>query len=275
MAYHIDHVFADMSTLLLLVATHFLPSSNEATSIAHSPSLVSAVGTYLCHSDPSVRRCGMLVAEVVASRAGKTLNFDDWEGDNDGRDWARRLRELCSHRDIDFEPSPLHENGVQVNDGEPGASLTTEIKSTTTARQDLTTGAAAPSQHIADYDSDDSLTGYASRSSSRSPSPTPSELQEIEKDPTLHVGRKKIPRPVYLGQLGELVRSSGVGSSEENQEADRIEMAINIGEELIRRKRDYGTELGKFDLVCHNISSHLTSSGKRRQSCLRIYFPQQ
>ena len=31
-------------------------------------------------------------------------------------------------------------------------------------------------------------------------------------------------------------------------EADRIEMALNCGEELIRRKREYGTELGMFML---------------------------
>ncbi|KAF8559524.1 hypothetical protein OG21DRAFT_1452656 [Imleria badia] len=233
-----------ISTLLLLVVTHFPPSSNEVASIALSPSLVSAVGAYISHLDANVRRCGMLIAEVVASRVGKNLDFDDWEGDDDGTVWARRLRQLCSQRDIDFEP--LHEdNVVRGDDGEPGPSLTTELKSMTAARQASIAGTSKPAQDVADYDSDDSLTGYTSPSSSRSPSPTPTELQEIEKDPTLHVGRKKIPRPVYLAQLGELVRNSGVGSSEEGQEADKIEMAINIGEGLIRRKRDYGTELAE------------------------------
>ncbi|KAF8448015.1 telomere length regulation protein-domain-containing protein [Boletus edulis BED1] len=239
---HIKHSLLSrhqyLSTLLLLVVTHFPQSSNEVASIALSPSLVSAVGGYISHPDASVRRCGMLVAEVVASRVDKNLNFDDWEGDDDGKVWARRLRQLCSQRDIDFEPS--HEDdGVQGDDAEPGPSPATEVTLMTAARQPIA------ETRVADYDSDDSLTGYASPSSSRSPSPTPSELQEIEKDPTLHVGRKKIPRPVYLAQLGELVRNSGVVSSEENQEADRIEMAINMGEELIRRKHDYGTELAE------------------------------
>ncbi|KAH0830519.1 telomere length regulation protein-domain-containing protein [Lanmaoa asiatica] len=227
---HIKHSLLSrhqyISTLLLLVVTHFPPSSNEVTSVALSPSLFSAVGVYIGHPDASVRRCGMLVAEVVASRVGKNLNFDDWEGDDDGRVWARRLRQLCSQRDFDFE-SLDEDDAVQAT------------------RKGSATGTDMPAQRIDDYDSDDSLTGYASPSSSRSPSPTPSELQEIEKDPTLHVGQKKIPRPVYLAQLGELVRSSGVGFSEENQQADKIEMAINIGEELIRRKRDYGTELAE------------------------------
>lgn len=250
-ACHVEDMFSDISTLLLLVVTHFPLSSNEVTSAALSPALVSAVGAYITHPDASVRRCGMLVAEVVASRVGKNLNFDDWEGDDDGRVWARHLRQLCSQRDIDFEP--LHEDDtVQANDGKPGRDLTAEVMSMSAARQGSVAGIGTLAQCIADYDSDDSLTGYASPSSSRSPSPTPSELQEIEKDPTLRIGQKKIPRPVYLAQLGELVRNGGVGSSQEDQEADRIEMAMDIGEELIRRKRDYGTELGEFSLTRHN-----------------------
>lgn len=242
-------MFSVISTLLLLVVSHFPQYSNEVTSVALSPSLVSAVGAYITHPDASVRRCGMLVAEVVASRAGKNLNFDDWEGDDDGRVWARRVRQLCSQRDIDFEP--FHEDDtIRGNDGEPG-DLTTGVTLMTATRQGSVAGTGIPARGIVDYDSDDSLTGYASPSHSRTPSPTPSELQEIEKDPTLHTGRKKIPRPVYLAQLGELVRNSGVASSEEDQEADKIEIAMNIGEELIRRKRDYGTELRKSSLTCN------------------------
>lgn len=252
-AHDIENMFSDISTLLLLVVIHFPSSSNEVTSVALSPSLVSAVGAYISHPDASVRRCGMLVAEVMANRVGKNLNFDDWEGNDDGRVWARHLRQLCFQRDIDFEP--LHDDdAVQGNDGAPGRNLTAEVMSTTTVGQGSIAGTGLLAQRTADYDSDDSLTGYASPSSSRSLSPTPSELQEIEKDPTLRVGQKKIPRPVYLAQLGELVRNSGVRSSEQDQEVDRIEMAINVGEELIRKKCDYGTELGKLNLTRHDTS---------------------
>ena len=250
-AHRIDNMFSDISTLLLLVVTYFPQPSNEVTSVALSPSLISAIGAYISHPDASVRRCGMLVAEVVASKVGKNLIFDDWEGDDDGRVWARRVRQLCSQRDIDFEPW-YEDDAVPGNNGEPGRNLTTEVTPMTATRQGSVSGTGMPAQSVVGYDSDDSLTGYASPSSSRSPSPTPSELQEIEKDPTLHVGRKKIPRPVYLAQLGELVRNSGIRSSEEDQEADKIEMAIKIGEELIRRKRDYGTELCKSSLARRN-----------------------
>jgi telomere length regulation protein len=97
------------------------------------------------------------------------------------------------------------------------------------------------------HDSDDSLTGYASPPSSRTPSPTPSELAEIERDPTLRVGRAKISRPVYLAQLGEMIRgTSGLKTDQENQEAEKIEIALDVAEELIRRRRGYGTELGRL-----------------------------
>jgi telomere length regulation protein len=102
-----------------------------------------------------------------------------------------------------------------------------------------------PSVVLSDgHDSDDSLTGYASQSSSRSPSP--SELAEIERDPTLRVGRTKVSPPVYLAQLGEMIRGpSGLKTDQENQEAERIEIALDVAEELIRRRRGYGTELGR------------------------------
>jgi hypothetical protein len=63
------------------------------------------------------------------------------------------------------------------------------------------------------------------------------------------VTAKKVARPVYLKQLGDLLRSSGgKTSSDDPHEADKIEMGLNCAEELIRKKRDYGTELGMFTL---------------------------
>ncbi|KIK95305.1 hypothetical protein PAXRUDRAFT_140993 [Paxillus rubicundulus Ve08.2h10] len=247
---HITHSLLSrhqyISMLLVLVVTHFRPSSEEVTSLAHLPAFISAVGTYISHLDGSVRRCGMLVAEVVATRAGKNLDFGGWEGDEDGKEWARNLRQLCSQRDVDFEP--LQEDGAARGDHEEQERGVVPEEITRTDVRQEPVGAPAGPAIRADpgYDSDDSLTGYASPSSARSVSPTPSELGEIEKDPTLRIGVKRIPRPVYLAQLGEFVRSSsGLKSSEESQEADKIEMSLNVGEELIRRKRDYGTELAE------------------------------
>jgi telomere length regulation protein len=69
---------------------------------------------------------------------------------------------------------------------------------------------------------------------------------EMEKDPTLNIAMKKVPRPVYLAQLGDLLRGGGSKTGPDDpHEADRIEMALNCAEELVRRKKGYGSELGK------------------------------
>ncbi|KAG6866094.1 hypothetical protein C0991_008846 [Blastosporella zonata] len=221
-----------MTSLLLIAISYLSPSSEVATTVSLSPLFISGIGLYVGHLDPSVRRCGMLAAEVVAQRAGKKLDFGDWDGDDAGKPWARELRELIEERDIDAKlsdiesPESIHAENVEEIIA-PGATTRATFSGTPDG-----------------YDSDDSITGYASPSSSRSASPTPSELDSIEKDPTLNVGTKKVPRPVYLVQLGDLLRSTGgAKSSTEPHDADKIEMALTCAEELIRKKKDYGTEL--------------------------------
>ena len=184
----------------------------------------------------------MLLAEEVATLAGKNLDFGDWEGVDADRTWARSLRVLIKERDVDakdVEPS-AGERLEFSKHGEP-SPVETNPAFPTTSRHSVRVGS------VAEPDSDDdSIQGYASEEDSdRVPSPTPSELEDIEKDPTLNVGTKRIPKPVYLAQLGELIRSTNAGlKTAENDEPDKIEMALNCGEELIRRKRNFGVELG-------------------------------
>jgi telomere length regulation protein len=181
----------------------------------------------------------MLVAEEVARRTGKELDFKDWDGDDGGKPWARSVRQLLGEKDADAEiQDDEEEDELTVEDTMEADNLEPASEPKPTSRPPVTLSDG--------HDSDDSLTGYASQPSSRSPSPTPSELTEIEKDPTLRVGRTKISRPVYLAQLGQMIRgTSGLKNDQENQEAEKIEIALNVAEELIRRKRGYGTELGR------------------------------
>ena len=193
----------------------------------------------------------MLVAEEVARRTGKELDFKDWDGDDGGKPWARSVRQLLGGKDADAEiwgDDEGHKLAIEDIIEEDAFEPASEPVQT-----------SGPSRALSeDYDSDDSLTGYASPPSSRSPSPTPSELAEIERDPTLRVGRTKILRPVYLAQLGEMIRgTSGLKNGQENQEAEKIEVALNVAEELIRRKRGYGTELGRPFIVNKNHDAHL------------------
>ncbi|KIP04779.1 hypothetical protein PHLGIDRAFT_25407 [Phlebiopsis gigantea 11061_1 CR5-6] len=263
-------------TSLLLLTVSYLSTSKSGgnsviTTLALSPPFVKGVSLYISHLDPSVRRCGMLVAEEVARASGKTLDFGDWEGDADGREWCRKLRALIRQRDSDA-------------DDELVASLDepSNLPKTEEAAASATKTAGSPAQKPAiettssGYDSDDSLTGYASEpSSSRSPSPTPSELEEYEKDPTLRVTQSNVARPVYLAQLGEMVRPTrGVNANEDQDEPKRIQVALDVAEELIRRKRDYGTELDEnavnlvYGFVALNDNFNLDGFNEKRQAAL-------
>ncbi|EIW85236.1 hypothetical protein CONPUDRAFT_98109 [Coniophora puteana RWD-64-598 SS2] len=234
------------TALLALAVSYFPAGSTEVTSVAMSPAFISAIGKYISHLDQNVRRCGMLVAEIVAAQAGKKLDFGDWDGELDGRSWARQLRTLCARRDVDVDPlvpelrSGLDEtipHGLEA-EHDPRSRAATESLVASSHRE--------PSIIVTQsgYDSDDSLTGYQSSNSSRSPSPTQSELDELERDPTLRIGEKKILRPVYLAQLAEMVRSpGGTKPPEPAEEVNKLRMALDTGEELIRKKRNYGTEL--------------------------------
>jgi telomere length regulation protein len=229
----------DLTALLLLTLFNF-KVSGPVEALAFDPAFITGVSVYIAHADPGVRRCGMLVAEVVASQAGKKLNFGDWDGDDAGRVWARAMRRLIEERDADaalVETETIASEQVTLGIASSAAAIDSD---------DEPIPSSSLNAARTGYDSDDSLTGYASSpDSSRASSPTPSELAEIEKDPTLIVGKKKVPRPVYLAQLGELVRPTTVNREDEEMEADRMEVALDVAEELIRRKRDYGTELGE------------------------------
>jgi telomere length regulation protein len=174
----------------------------------------------------------MLVAEEVARRTGKELDFKDWNGDDGGKPWAREVRQLFAHKDVDVREHQLAVEEIIEEDSFEPPDESAQMPQPSVSPPD-------------DYDSDDSLTGYAAPSS-RSPSPTLSELAEVERDPTLRVGKAKIVPPVYLAQLGEMIRgTSGLKTEQESQEAEKVEIALNVAEELVRRKRGYGTELRK------------------------------
>ncbi len=174
----------------------------------------------------------MAFAEYLADVSGRKLHFGDWDGDKDGRDWIRHLRLLVQSPDVLASQSNDKVDTVAQFHARPLGELPPTVPQVT-------------SPVVVDSD-DESVVGYdSSPSSSRSPSPTPSDLEEVEKDPTLRVGggfnRQKIVRPIYLVSLGELLRPSKV---QEEDQFQKLQMALTYGEELIRRKKDYGTELG-------------------------------
>ncbi|KAI5899883.1 uncharacterized protein SCHCODRAFT_02561678 [Schizophyllum commune H4-8] len=265
-----------ITSLLLLTASYFPPSHPSVARLAISPAFISGVSIYIGHMDTGVRRCGMLVAEMVARYANKSLDFGDWDGNDRSSVWCRELRALLGARDMDADLSALDEQP----DTDVPASQTTLFED---ADEELTTSSAAAAGAQSapitltstTYDSDDSLEGYVSPSSSRSPSPTPSSLAEIEKDPSLAVAPIKVPRPVYLAQLGALLRGPpGAKPLEPQEEYKRLEVALNCAEELIRKKRGYGTELEEnadnlvYGLVALQDNFDLDGIEEKRQGAL-------
>lgn len=231
-------IWTDLTAILLLIISYFPASSHHTSGIAFEPSFITGIGHYISHMDKSVRTCGMLVAEVVAQRSLKKLDFGDWAGDEDGKLWAREIRALIVEKDADARVLPT---------SSPRVGLELPAVSDVGSKHQETEEESTSLHDVHGHDSDDSLSGYASpTSSTRSVSPTPSELNEIERDPSLTVRPKKPHRPVYLVQLGDMVRSAaGSAKNDASEQADKLELALSCGEALIRRKMNFGTELSK------------------------------
>ena len=142
-------------TLLFLVAISYLPASSPTLQeLATSVPFIRSISTYIEHLDPSVRRCGMLVAEEVARRTGKELDFKDWDGDDGGKPWARSVRQLLDEKDADAD--------TQADDEESGLTVEDATKMDDSEPEPASEPArtSRPSVVLSDgHDSDDSLTG--------------------------------------------------------------------------------------------------------------------
>jgi telomere length regulation protein len=200
------------------------------------------VGHYISHLDKSVRLCGLLVAEMIAEKSGKQLAFGVWEGNENAQLWAKSTRRLVcdvKRSPPDF-PTPSHA------DPELSQPIVTESQN-----EDL-------------VDSDDSATGYLSDASSDAATQLPEDLDAMENDASLRNGAKiKVYRPVYLRQLLEYLRPS---ASMDAEVAEKQEIGLKVCEDLIRRKRDYGTELSKMPHFRQSLNI-TPSSGKCRRAC--------
>ncbi|KZT51597.1 hypothetical protein CALCODRAFT_124246 [Calocera cornea HHB12733] len=223
-----------MTVMLLLAITYLPPQSDELVSLSRNLSFLQSITAYMEHPDPSIRRLGLLAAEVLSTATaveGKTLSFgaEMWEGEGEGKEFCRELRNLIKERDGDGDLVFEEAQSTLVEESATPEVISTSHESTSSIHQ---------SSWNESYDSDDdSLAGYESpQDYSRSPSPTKEELEEIEKDPTLNnPKKKKVPVPVYLTDLGKLLHDS--------KEAEKVQVALSSAVALITRKKNYGTEL--------------------------------
>ncbi|KAG8833666.1 telomere binding protein [Serendipita sp. 399] len=248
-------------------------------SLSRQSSFINAVGIYIGHLDASVRRCGLLVAEVcslsskrilvdlprvdqqtVAGLTGGKLHFGDWEGIGDGREWAREMRVLMEGKDADAEFELGHEES-DTPALEP-QDISQRMTDSASAEKGSISVEKVRRVLIVDNgnDSDDSLDGYGSDSSS-SPDPYPTDgdrtphrqseptIEEINADPTLlNPSKKKIHRPVYILDLAKLFKVPKEG----DEQAESIRIGLDSAAALIRKKAGWGTELEEnaVDLTC-------------------------
>jgi telomere length regulation protein len=290
-----------LTLLIILLVSTLPPFDPLITQITfHSPFLV-AMQSYLGHSDPAIRRLGMLIGEIISIMSireedssdptetkgkdeivdelegmldnldvdeadlkrenknipppkVKRLDFgkDMWDGTGGGKEESRWLRSFFRLRDRNaIGAGELQMLGWQAGTGGNAGLHTSDLSYSDEAvrgrpaERQARRQTKAPKSNPVVVDSDDeSLVGYSdsSPSSSRSPSPTPSYLEEVANDPMLNTStRAKVQRPVYLIQLIELLKA--------RTEPEKLEVGLRWGEELIRRKRNFGSELGESRFV--------------------------
>jgi telomere length regulation protein len=203
-------------------------------------------------------RAGLEGDDTAASgkpRGAKRLKFGAamWDGHSEGKDEARWLRSSIGTRDNAATLSEKHQLWYLGWDKPTPVSL--ELVSAPVLGKPEPVRGRSPGRTrpkspkrpkiimLDDEQLEDTLEGYDPPSpSSRSPSPTPSYLEEIAADPSLALDgqqKKKIKRPVYISQLLQLVKN--------REKPDSLETALQFGEGLVRAKRSFGGELGKRD----------------------------
>ncbi|KAH7106082.1 telomere length regulation protein-domain-containing protein [Auriculariales sp. MPI-PUGE-AT-0066] len=227
-----------LTLLLLLAVSNLSTSSTVVSKIAQSQTIISAVSTYLGHADTAVRRCGMLVAEELASRIGRKLKFPGWEGEGEGREWCRAVRLLIAKSDKDIDSANIALETADVPQQGTIGDSEEEVGDSGSLH-------GSPPPPVMPDSDDESLVALDSDDESQAGEPNPEDLEAMVKEPSLAVGANKKPRkPVYLLQLAAMLRDTPKPEKADEQ-ADTIGIALDCAEELIRRKEGFGFELNE------------------------------
>nr|ODN92509.1 telomere length regulation protein [Cryptococcus depauperatus CBS 7841] len=240
-----------LTHVLLLAISLITPYSQWLVNLSHRPKFILTFQSYLSHPDPSIRRLGMVVAEIMSELTVPETTQGMWDGYGDGKEEARWLRECVGVRDGDAAIDGSEEEWLLGWRTKQTKSPTNLISSPPPAQQTASLPPEKPNSKpqkkprivMLDPDQqDDPLVGYesSSPSSTRAPSPTAEYLEEIAADPSLgldEVNKKKAQRPLYIPQLTALLK--------EREKPECVEMGLQWGEGLVRAKREFGTELAE------------------------------
>ncbi|WFD23648.1 telomere binding protein [Malassezia equina] len=231
---------AEESTTLLLMAVRCLRDAPEALRAhATSPCLLRGVAAHMEHNDPTIRRLGMLMAEVwsAASNAERPLHFpaDVWDGRGDGRETCRVLRawfdqagplwpsmDVVAWPEAPVAPSAPPERTVVPRASAPvSISLPRRVPARRPLVVDLSKETMAD---ITPMESDDDSS---------------EEEREDANDTSvlLDTALRKKPRvPVYIYELVPLLRERAYAANK---------LALKHAEPLIRRKTGWGMEVAE------------------------------
>lgn len=199
-----------------------------------------------------------------------------WDGSGDGKDECRWLRRCLGVKDADAVLTPDPSGTAWLLGWDKDVDPEPEVSKPSVVEMPSPKLEPRGRKHqsrpkivmLDDDQAADPLEGYAESDpgSSRSPSPTPSFLEEVAADPTLAIDatkKKKLKRPVYVRQLVELLR--------DKEKPESIEMGLEWGEGLVRAKRNFGGEVveNAVDVAQAAISLsdpyHLDDFEKKRQ----------
>ncbi|ORY83468.1 telomere length regulation protein-domain-containing protein [Leucosporidium creatinivorum] len=256
---------AFLTTTLLLAVYSLPPLHPSAVALSRSPAFLGAISAHLSLIQPTTRLLGMLVAELVSaatiSPGGELtpLSFGDdmWEGSEEGKEVARRIRAVVQEKE-----EPVVEGWQQAlrSRWEPMMKVEQTIF-TPLPRSTIPTPIPVVSQPptsrplisvISDPDdlqpyplpappSASVLSALASDDASLYSTALPSTSASTTRK------RGKLRAPVYVPELVAYLKGTDPeGKKEEaDGEAERVEVGLNEGESLVRRKAGWGGELAE------------------------------
>lgn len=237
-----------LSTALVLLIKA-LPRGHPALlKLSRSSSFLTSITHHLGALRPEIRMSGMFIAETVSKQTlapdgpVKPLDFSDiWEAGDDGSDVVAALRETL-HDPADWLVQDWQVEADQVDqvDTQPkGAEVKTEEgipsdRQATSASSKIQVLSSDLAAEYSDYDSEEEpdLVPYNMPSG-----PISDDLKDLEDPSAFTPQKKKVRPPVYLADLGQMLKS--------NEDAEKLKVALDEAEGLIRRKSGWGTELGE------------------------------
>ncbi|GAA96236.1 uncharacterized protein L969DRAFT_21123 [Mixia osmundae IAM 14324] len=226
---------------VLVLATHGqTQQTREAIRLlGSSATFTGAVHTRLSSTRPGFRLRGMLLAEIVSAACFasdgpiKALKFDAsfWDGDSDEQ---RNCRVLRSLRPLSAPTTAGELTNMAACFGERvylPAQFKTDVSRAPVKKAMVEAKPRKPLIQVVGGEDEDDMVPYAMPSSQ----PIMVSEEDLNDMGTYTPSKKKPRKPIYMQDLLAYLKAT--------EDRDKIELALAHGEQLIRAKQGWGTEL--------------------------------